>query len=632
MSKEKDRKFDFKKLPAFKMMVFVLLGLITGLNAYWTNEKLLWVMVLGFALILIFFRIKYYTILFITASVLIGVILSFRAADTRFLTANKIIPDTPALFSGEIGNLISRNDKFSKIVVNGKIEPKGFGEIDNTSFVLNIYSDYPKFKLFTGQKIHGKMKVKIPSKKVLPNAPDEERIAALYEVQWFGKSKSSEIALKEREKGIKSLRDKLRDYLWDASDILFSESTRAILYALSTGDQTKIPKDIQSIYSLTGTSHVLAVSGLHVGLISVFFLMLTAFFRNRSLKFILFVVLIASYVFLCGSQPSAVRAGVFAIIIYYCYLRELKVTLLNVISFTIILMLIVKPDMIYSAGFLMSSAAVLGLAFLYVPITEKMKKLGFSKDNKPGFVISSISLTISASIAVTPITAYYFGIFSVVSVFANIIIVPLTSLALIFSLLAFSVYPLWYACALLFANCADLLIYLSNNINSFLVGIPFSAVKSYEMFFLSVVISSLLLFIILSKNKRMMIFRAVGSVVATFIIVVILQKDATFEIYPRDNNVVCIMQLKDNLKLVYVSDRKNTNKAIRDYYLEQYLSGMNDSLYFVVTGISSLRLADELKKSAKIKRIVPLDIESQRKLNRLLGCNDKMPQLIKLSN
>lgn len=632
MSKEKEWKFDFAKVPSLKMLGFVLAGLIAGLNAFWTSDKLLWLLVLGFALILILYRLKYNTILFIFASLLIGLILSFRVSETQLLTANKIIPDTPALFSGEIENLISRNERISRVIVRGKIEPKGFGEIENTSFILNIFSDSPKFRLFTGQKIHGKMRVNIPSKQILPNSPDEERIAALYDVQWFGRTKSSDIALKDRENGIKALRDKLRDYLWDASGVLYSESSRAVLYALSTGDQTKIPKEIKSIYSLTGTSHVLAVSGLHVGLISVFFLMITAFFRNRTVKFILFVVLIAAYVFLCGSQPSAIRAGILAAVIYYCYVRELKVHLVNVLSFTILLMLIVKPDMIFSAGFLMSSAAVMGIAFLYKPITEQFVNLGIVKDNKPEFLVSSISLTISASIAVTPISAYYFGIYSVVSVFANIVIVPLTSIALIFSLLAFSLYSIWLACAVLFANSADLLIYISNSINSLLVSVPFSAVKSNNMFFLSLVISALLLFIILSKNKRVLSFRSGVSLTALILFMVILKKENEKEVFPLDNNVVCIMKLNDNVKLVYVSDRKYTNKAIKDYYLEKYLTEMNDSLYLAVTGISSLGLADEIKKKSKIKRIVEIDIENQRKLNRLLGLNERLPQLIKIND
>ena len=199
-----------------------------------------------------------------------------------------------------------------------------------------------------------------------------------------------------------------------------------IAYALITGDKNDLASDIQDNFADCGISHVLAISGLHVGFLSV---MLHKLFRKLRFKpkttFIWLGLLLFGYAAFCGFTPSVVRAAVMALVVEGAIVVKRPYDILNSLSLSALVILLFNPFSLFHIGFILSFTSVLGIGCTYRLCIDC-----FARDN---FLTSSLSMTTSAQLFSLPFALYYFGNLSIVSLLANLIAVPLISV--IFSLL-----------------------------------------------------------------------------------------------------------------------------------------------------------------------------------------------------
>ena len=397
-------------------------------------------------------------------------------------------------------------------------------------------------------------------------------------------------------------------------------SMQGLTLALLTGDKSRIDKEIRDLYSFSGTAHVLAVSGLHITVIAWIVYVFLGFVPNKWMKFAIYSVIIILFIFLTGMQASAIRSGLMAIFVMFAYTLERKVSLINVLSFSILVLLILEPYLIYSSGFQMSVASVLGIAFLYKPIKDSLLEMIKTKNPIITYIIESLSVTFSASIIVSPIVAYYFDIYSFVSVFTNLFVIPLTSLAMIFSIIALGFYPLLPALAKYYASASDLMLILSNDINKFALSFPFSYTKGGMTLLISFLISGGMIYVFTAKNMRLFGFRTIAISLAAIAFLVILPRDKekTFELYPRQNIVFAKIKLKENESLIYLSDRKPKQYPILDFSVLNYLKKLQDNIIVAVDGNCGIALTDALKKIKKIK-IIESDFVLQNYIQKQLN-------------
>lgn len=219
-----------------------------------------------------------------------------------------------------------------------------------------------------------------------------------------------------------SLKEKFKK---TAEILLFPEG--AILAAMVLGDKSRISQDLEEKFSLSGLSHVVAISGLHIIILfEIFLFIFLAFGLWRSQATILSLFLVIFYIFLVGAPFSAIRAGIMGGILYLGYSLGRLNSSARALIFAATSMVFFNPLILTrDIGFQLSFLASLGIIYLF-PIFKKWYQRSKIKE--------LIFLTLSAQIFCLPILVFNFGKFPIFSPISNLLVVPLSSYLLAFGL------------------------------------------------------------------------------------------------------------------------------------------------------------------------------------------------------
>lgn len=245
-----------------------------------------------------------------------------------------------------------------------------------------------------------------------------------------------------------------------------------ILDAMVLGERSNIPALINSTMIKAGTVHILVVSGFNTGMvifIIILFLKLMGVAKKQ--RFFISLPLLIIYCLMTGASTPVVRATVMAIIFLSAYLFRRQADIYNSCAIALIFILLIDPLQLFDIGSQLSFISVISIVFLYPRIKALLRadslKAKCLKLPLDGFLVS-----LSAWCGTVGLIAYYFRIFSPVTVLANIFVVPLAALitlcgfVVIFSGLVFP-YVTY-----LFANTCELLIVLMLHINAALIKLP----------------------------------------------------------------------------------------------------------------------------------------------------------------
>ncbi|MFD3003076.1 ComEC/Rec2 family competence protein [Pontibacter toksunensis] len=217
----------------------------------------------------------------------------------------------------------------------------------------------------------------------------------------------------------------------------------AISSALILGVKDELDNSIRSAYASTGTMHVLAVSGLHVGLIYLVLVWLFSFFapsvRQRVLQAVLILGFLWTYAFLTGLSPSVLRAVVMFSFVTVGTAIKRQTNIYNTIAIAAAALLLLNPYNLKEVGFQLSFLAVLGIVYLQPKLYGLLEINNWLLDK----VWSYFTVAIAAQLATLPLGLFYFHQFPVYFWFANLLIVPAAMFALYTGIvaLAFSWVP-----------------------------------------------------------------------------------------------------------------------------------------------------------------------------------------------
>ena len=207
--------------------------------------------------------------------------------------------------------------------------------------------------------------------------------------------------------------------------VIPDSTTYKLLAALCLGCRQEITSDTKELFQNTGTIHILAISGLHIGAIFAFFLCLLRLFHFKSRKSRLILIPLIWFVAcITGLSPSACRAATILSFITIGEVFKQETIPLNAIAAAAFFSLLINPELLYSVSFQMSYAAYTGIILIY-PLM-RIKKM--HKFFRPLYTLLCISF--SAQVMTLPIMAYYFHSISLNSIFINLITVPAASFLL----------------------------------------------------------------------------------------------------------------------------------------------------------------------------------------------------------
>lgn len=206
-----------------------------------------------------------------------------------------------------------------------------------------------------------------------------------------------------------------------------SDRQLSILNALLLGYRGGLDAGLKADFARSGTMHVLAVSGLHVGIIYLIPYLLLRRLRNYpSAGIPLFLLVFGGlwgYAFLAGLSSSVVRAVSMCCIHAVAMMWRRRVSSLHVVSLTAFLMILARPHSIFEAGFQLSFTAVSGIILLYPRIVSLIR---------PKHLIGRkawqmIAVSLAAQLSTMPLTALYFNQLTPFSTLANLVVIPLVT-------------------------------------------------------------------------------------------------------------------------------------------------------------------------------------------------------------
>lgn len=210
----------------------------------------------------------------------------------------------------------------------------------------------------------------------------------------------------------------------------FQPEELAIIQALLLGQKQDISKETYNNYAAAGAIHILAVSGLHVGilllLLNQLFSPLTRFKKGRFLKTVLVIMSLWGFAILAGLSPSVIRAvTMFSFLAIGLELNR-RTSSLNSLFLSLLVLILIRPQWIFEVGFQLSYAAVLAI-LLIQPLLYNF----LNTSNRPfRYLWGILTTTIAAQLGVLPLSLFYFHQFPGLFFLSNLVILPLLGLIL----------------------------------------------------------------------------------------------------------------------------------------------------------------------------------------------------------
>lgn len=419
------------KRPLLFIFLFLVVGIILG-------EFVSSIFICISIVLLLFLFCRNYLIIF----TIIGFVITLNAQDINYTMPL----NTPITINGTIKNVKTKDARVSFLL-----------KTDNNINIM-VYSKL-KDSLANGNKISVKGNMHKPH---LPRNKSD-----FNEVMFY---KSHDITYKMYGDSYNILSSnllcKIRKRLNTVYNTILPHKEAGILKSILTGDKDSLDDDTINLYRKAGIYHILAISGLHIGILAF---ILTKLFNllHRVYGKIIVIFLLIAYCIFTGSSISTLRATIMCITILVSYIIYRDSDFISCIAFSAILLLFKNPYYLFDVGFLYSYIAVLSIALLGGRISSLYN---FSP------LLTAFTVSLFVSIAIKPITAYYFYTFTLFDIILNIIIMPFVPviiiLGLICSLIGFFSIPF----ANLFVGSIYYILRFFELICNFVTNTPFSSI------------------------------------------------------------------------------------------------------------------------------------------------------------
>ncbi|MBK8362492.1 MAG: ComEC/Rec2 family competence protein [Bacteroidetes bacterium] len=288
----------------------------------------------------------------------------------------------------------------------------------------------------------------------------------------------------------KSLRDQLLSSFHKAG--IYGQEY-AVLSALVLGYDDEINKEIMAAFSASGTLHILSVSGMHVGIVFAALAFLFRKMENKKVwwlvRLISMVLIIWFYAILTGMSPSVIRSAMMFTFILIGKSINRNSNIYNTLAASILVICVAfDPLILFEPGFQLSYFAVAGIAFIYPSINHWF----YIRNKFLSSIWSLIAVSIAAQLATFPISLYYFHQFPNYFIPANLLIIPVSTIAIFGGLALFFIAPFeWLLVKLGF--CLNKIIQFLNFLAIEIKDLPFAVTEDLYLSFAEMVLLDLII-------------------------------------------------------------------------------------------------------------------------------------------
>lgn len=334
---------------------------------------------------------------------------------------------SPNLLEKRKSPLAKNNDLAEDFVLIGKIIKEPDRRSNNTKLtiqtdigrILVTIGSYPEYQYGDVLKVKGELKEPM----FFEDFNYKEYLAKddIYFVMYYPEI---EILERNKENFIYRAIFKFKNKIKEEIEKIMPFPEVSVLEAITLGYKQTLADDLKENFNITGTRHIVAISGMHIIILSgiiMYLLIGLGLWRGQAFYFTLAILIL--FIIMVGAPASAVRAGIMGGILLFAN----KIGRLNdsgrIVVFAGAIMLAFNPLLLrYDVGFQLSFLAVLGIIYIK-PIFDKWLEKLFKKEDLK-YWINLITMTTAAYIATLPILIYNFGRISFISLPANVLIVP----------------------------------------------------------------------------------------------------------------------------------------------------------------------------------------------------------------
>lgn len=417
---EKDLENLRQKLKIFnyRPLVLIFLGLIFGILVKNFIIRKTIITVVGIIIVvgvLLFYSIlhkkfKYFVIMGITFILGFGVYGLYVNGNTH--TAPNMCEQSAV---GTVAGITTYNNCLGLLLENVKVEDSKL-DYNIKLYYMNTRQD-GYIKLSIGSKISFNI-----DKQEAPDQYNEEGLPHTYNIKnnVGAEFTTYEVVILDDNKSIKtSLLDSIRDNLRFG----LNNQNGNMIYSAMFGDKSELSRDLYNAYKTSGVAHLLAVSGLHVGLVVAILNWIMKKCRIKGWWRVGVIgILLMGYAYLCGFSYSIIRASIMAMVLMIAPLLFSEYDLLSSICFAGSLILLIEPIAIFDLSALLSFGCVLGIAMLYPIFKRWLYKVPIKDGIKDAF-----SISLSTIISTFAVMTYFFGYIQPIGLISNIIIIPIFS-------------------------------------------------------------------------------------------------------------------------------------------------------------------------------------------------------------
>lgn len=436
----------------------------------------------------------------------------------------------------------------------------------------------------------------------------------------------------------------IRRAMKNSLDMLLPEDYSTLCRAVLLGEKTALDSSVKDDFSLTGTSFLIVVSGMHLVIITSFVLLLVRkLTKNRFLitGFTTFTVI--AFMAVTGFAHSVVRAGIMMIIVSFASSNLRIADSLNNLGFAAIVLTAFNPYAVADIGMLLSFTATTGIILWSRPIERSVLRFfHYQNKRKDGFVgtvvyyikrlfkicVNMLSVSISAFLWILPITAVAFNRISPTVILVSLLCEPFVSALLVCSLLSSVLFIcpfisfLAYPFALVSGLCSKAILWLVSTFSQ----LPFSTVKTHSFYwFVWIGVSVLLaiggLFVI---NRKFYVRISVSVSISVLVIgaslnVLLTADNAEMKIFSVGNGVFATVNCPENTSVISCGGGKSyaddVTTDLAEYYSAiDYLIILNQNNKY-----SALEPFTVTKFDLNNILVYDSDIEKQKLLNAFDG-------------
>jgi len=377
----------------------------------------------------------------------------------------------------------------------------------------------------------------------------------------------------------------------------------AVVAAVTLGRKDMLDPDQKQNFIKAGVIHIMAVSGLHAVILSLFVFNILFFLKGRFsvVRIIITIIFLWSFAFITGLTPSVLRATLMFSFLQTGKLMKRHVNGINSVLASAFILILIKPSSIFDAGFLLSYSAVIFIISFFHDLHMKLHFNSWLSDK----IWQSAVVTIVAQAGTLPLTIMLFNRFPVYFIFTNIVIVPLASLLIITGFLIPITSPVYFLSKFL-ASILNSLTDITGLLTEWVSALPYSTLEDIGMTIPECILLTLTIYILSYYILKKKPFSIIYPLVATFLLVT----TCTFsEISTRSTNELIVFNtpslttigIRTGKILNIYSDTSSVGQEVKKYCatlgLKKKINTLKNNSYCIRAGSTNILISDHPDKN-----------------------------------